>query len=195
MQSARDHRHLNGYAVRDFLLRVAVRCAPHAVLLSYGPERNGPARTRFQQRRLGDFLPQNLSRNPPLSESVRFRLWQCLANSPSANTSYATVLSPRLSADGRWQLDAGARADAGQTPGAVAVEAVDLKDFVTFARRFDLAGADALERIFEFKVMGFPPHHCSPEGTEEAPFSPVRGFLLSRLLHCTKALDVRCAVQ
>ena len=39
---------------------------------------------------------------------------------------------------------------AGQTPGAVIVEAVDLSDFVTFARRFDLAAVDALERIFAF---------------------------------------------
>ena len=39
---------------------------------------------------------------------------------------------------------------AGQTPGAVAVEAVDLRDLVSFARRFDLHAADALEQLAQF---------------------------------------------
>lgn len=39
---------------------------------------------------------------------------------------------------------------ASQTPGAVTVEAVDLRDLVAFARRFDLAAPDALQQIAQF---------------------------------------------
>jgi AAA domain len=39
---------------------------------------------------------------------------------------------------------------ASQTPGAVTVEAVDLRDLVSFARNFDLAAGDALERLAYF---------------------------------------------
>jgi hypothetical protein len=44
----------------------------------------------------------------------------------------------------------GQRQFASQTPGAVTVEAVDLKDLVLFARDFDLTAADALERLAYF---------------------------------------------
>lgn len=39
---------------------------------------------------------------------------------------------------------------ASQTPGAVTVEAVDLKDLVGFAKHFDLASQDALQQLVEF---------------------------------------------
>ena len=39
---------------------------------------------------------------------------------------------------------------ASQTPGAVTVEAVDLRDLVSFARRFDLHASDALEQLAQF---------------------------------------------
>lgn len=39
---------------------------------------------------------------------------------------------------------------ASQTPGAITVEAVDLRDLVTFARNFDVAAADALEGLAHF---------------------------------------------
>jgi hypothetical protein len=39
---------------------------------------------------------------------------------------------------------------ASQTPGAVAVEAVDLKDLVAFAKRFDVASPQALQHLAEF---------------------------------------------
>ncbi len=39
---------------------------------------------------------------------------------------------------------------ASQTPGAVAVEAADLKDLVSFARSFDFSAPDALERLAQF---------------------------------------------
>lgn len=39
---------------------------------------------------------------------------------------------------------------ASQTPGAVTVEAVDLKDLVAFAKRFDLVSPQALQQLAEF---------------------------------------------
>ena len=42
------------------------------------------------------------------------------------------------------------RTFASQTPGAVTVEAVDLRDLVNFARSFDLSADDALRRLVEF---------------------------------------------
>lgn len=39
---------------------------------------------------------------------------------------------------------------ASQTPGAVTVEAVDLRDLVSFARNFDISASDALQQIAEF---------------------------------------------
>ena len=39
---------------------------------------------------------------------------------------------------------------ASQTPGAVTVEAVDLRDLVAFARRFDLDALDALDQLAQF---------------------------------------------
>ncbi len=44
----------------------------------------------------------------------------------------------------------GQRLFASQTPGAITVEAVDLKDLVSFARRFDLKSPDALEQVANF---------------------------------------------
>ena len=44
----------------------------------------------------------------------------------------------------------GQRRFASQTPGAVTVEAVDLRDLVTFAKAFDLDGSDALECLANF---------------------------------------------
>lgn len=44
----------------------------------------------------------------------------------------------------------GQRQFASQTPGAVAIEAVDLRDLVTFAGAFDLAAPDALGRLATF---------------------------------------------
>ena len=42
------------------------------------------------------------------------------------------------------------RSFASRTPGAVTVESVDLRDVVTFARGFDVAGRDVLERLVGF---------------------------------------------
>ncbi|MFG3978775.1 UvrD-helicase domain-containing protein [Pseudomonas aeruginosa] len=53
------------------------------------------------------------------------------------------VIGDSINVNGRHQLTM-------QTPGATAVEAVDLKDLVNFARRFDLASPNALRQIAEF---------------------------------------------
>ncbi|MFJ1300084.1 UvrD-helicase domain-containing protein [Pseudomonadota bacterium AL_CKDN230030165-1A_HGKHYDSX7] len=53
------------------------------------------------------------------------------------------VIGDSINANGRHQLTM-------QTPGATSVEAVDLKDLVNFARRFDLASPSALRQIVEF---------------------------------------------
>jgi hypothetical protein len=39
---------------------------------------------------------------------------------------------------------------ASQTPGAVTIEAVDLRDLISFARHFDLASPDSLDRLAQF---------------------------------------------
>lgn len=44
----------------------------------------------------------------------------------------------------------GQRDFASQTPGATAVESVDLKDLVTFARNFDLASSNSLNALIDF---------------------------------------------
>ncbi|MDN5537419.1 UvrD-helicase domain-containing protein [Comamonas sp.] len=53
------------------------------------------------------------------------------------------VIGDSMNVNGRHQL-------AMQTPGATAVETVDLKDLVSFARRFDLASPNALRELAEF---------------------------------------------
>ena len=44
----------------------------------------------------------------------------------------------------------GQRQFASQIPGAITVEAVDLRDLVTFAQRFDLNAQDALDQLAQF---------------------------------------------
>lgn len=53
------------------------------------------------------------------------------------------VIGDSMNVNGRNQITM-------QTPGATAVEAVDLKDLVNFARRFDLTSPDALRLLTEF---------------------------------------------
>ena len=53
------------------------------------------------------------------------------------------VIGDAMNANGRHQLTM-------QTPGATSVEAVDLKDLVSFARQFDLASPNALRLLAEF---------------------------------------------
>ncbi|WP_182287026.1 UvrD-helicase domain-containing protein [Comamonas testosteroni] len=53
------------------------------------------------------------------------------------------VIGDSMNVNGRHQLTM-------QTPGATSVEAVDLKDLVNFAHRFDLASPNALRQLAEF---------------------------------------------
>ena len=53
------------------------------------------------------------------------------------------VIGDSMNVNGRHQLTM-------QTPGATSVEAVDLKDLLNFARRFDLASPNALRLLAEF---------------------------------------------
>ncbi|ETF03026.1 UvrD/REP helicase domain protein [Advenella kashmirensis W13003] len=53
------------------------------------------------------------------------------------------VIGDSINVNGRHQLTM-------QTPGATSVEAVDLKDLVTFARQLDLSNPNALRQIAEF---------------------------------------------
>lgn len=53
------------------------------------------------------------------------------------------VIGDSMNVNGRHHLTR-------QTPGATSVEAVDLKDLLTFARQFDLASPNALRPLAEF---------------------------------------------
>ena len=62
---------------------------------------------------------------------------------PPNSEGCVLIIGDSTNPDGQRQI-------ASQTPGAIAVEAVDLKDLVKFARAFDLAEPDALERLATF---------------------------------------------
>lgn len=73
---------------------------------------------------------------------VQQRLLAARTAAPNANGS-VLIIGDAKNAEGRHQLTS-------QTPGAMAVEAVDLRDLVDFARLFDLQGADPLKQLIEF---------------------------------------------
>lgn len=62
---------------------------------------------------------------------------------PPADDGHVLIIGESTSPDSQRQF-------ASQTPGAITVEAVDLKDLVTFARKLDLASADALGVVAGF---------------------------------------------
>lgn len=64
------------------------------------------------------------------------------AVAPNANGT-VLVIGDSINVAGRLQLTS-------QTPGAMAVEAVDLRDLVSFARQFDLRSADPLSQLIGF---------------------------------------------
>lgn len=80
----------------------------------------------------------------PLTQGmeVQQRLAAARAEAPNRD-GRVLVIGDSMNANGRHQLTM-------QTPGATSVEAVDLKDLVNFARRFDLASPDALRQLVEF---------------------------------------------
>jgi DNA helicase-2/ATP-dependent DNA helicase PcrA len=70
------------------------------------------------------------------------RLRVCLTSAPDSQGS-VVIIGDSRSPDSQRRV-------ASQTPGAVTIEAVDLKDLVTFAREFDVEASDALTRLLEF---------------------------------------------
>lgn len=73
---------------------------------------------------------------------VQQRLVAARTNAPGSDGT-VLVIGDSMNVQGRHQLTS-------QTPGALAVEAVDLRDLVNFARRFDLRAPDALQQLAEF---------------------------------------------
>lgn len=62
---------------------------------------------------------------------------------PPDGNGCVLIIGDSRAADSRHQI-------ASQTPGAVTVEAVDLRDLVTFARDFNLVAPDAMNRLAQF---------------------------------------------
>jgi DNA helicase-2/ATP-dependent DNA helicase PcrA len=73
---------------------------------------------------------------------VQQRLVAARARAPNPQGT-VLIIGDAINVRGRLQLTS-------QTPGAMAVEAVDLRELVDFARRFDLTGDDPLEQLTEF---------------------------------------------
>lgn len=90
--------------------------------------RNAPSEVRWVQLTLGNEAQQ--------------RLVAARTNAPGSEGT-VLVIGDSMNVQGRHQLTS-------QTPGAMAVEAVDLRDLVNFARRFDLQAPDALKDLAEF---------------------------------------------
>ncbi len=85
----------------------------------------------------------------------------------------------------------GQRQFASQTPGAITVEAVDLRDLVAFARTFDLNAPDALERLANFaqSVM-------RNVGAAElvARFSQIDGYRCLSLIRASAVVNCQSAL-
>ena len=90
--------------------------------------RNAPSEVRWVQLTAGNEVQQ--------------RLVAARTNAPGSEGT-VLVIGDSMNVQGRHQL-------ASQTPGALAVEAVDLRDLVNFARCFDLHAPDALQSLAEF---------------------------------------------
>lgn len=73
---------------------------------------------------------------------VQQRLVAARTNAPSRDGT-VLVIGDSMNVQGRHQLTS-------QTPGAMAVEAVDLRDLVNFARRFALDAPNALQNLVDF---------------------------------------------
>lgn len=76
---------------------------------------------------------------------VQQRLVAARTEAPNRDGS-VLVIGDSMNVNGRHQLSM-------QTPGATSVEAVDLKDLVSFARQFDLASPNALRQLAEFATL------------------------------------------
>jgi len=76
------------------------------------------------------------------SDDHRKRLHACRVNAPGEEGSVLII--------GDSTSPASQRQYASQTPGAVTVEAVDLRDLVTFADNLDVSASDVLRQVAEF---------------------------------------------
>jgi AAA domain len=76
------------------------------------------------------------------TEDRKRQLTAAGVNAPGRNGS-VLIIGDSKSPDSQRQF-------ASQMPGAVTVEAVDLRDLVAFARRFNIAAPDALEQLAQF---------------------------------------------
>lgn len=90
--------------------------------------RTAPAEVRWAQLNAGTEVQQRL-------EAARIV-------APNAQGT-VLIIGDAMNVQGRHQLTS-------QTPGAMAVEAVDLRDLVNFARQFDLEGFSPLAQLAEF---------------------------------------------
>ena len=90
--------------------------------------RNAPSEVRWVQLTPGTEAQQ--------------RLVAARTNAPGSEGT-VLVIGDSMNVQGRHQLTS-------QTPGAMTVEAVDLRDLINFARRFDLIAPDALQNLTEF---------------------------------------------
>lgn len=68
----------------------------------------------------------------------------------AAARTVAPVAEGRVLIIGDSTNPVGQQSVASQTPGAVTIEAVDLRDLLTFGRTFDVASANALDRLLSF---------------------------------------------
>ncbi|WP_158900059.1 UvrD-helicase domain-containing protein [Burkholderia sp. L27(2015)] len=74
--------------------------------------------------------------------AIQQRLGAARANAPDRHGN-VLIIGDARNAQGRFQV-------ASQTPGATAVERVDLDDLTNFGRRFDVAAGNALEQLVNF---------------------------------------------
>lgn len=95
-------------------------------------------------------LPVDLSTTPAevrwiqlnAGTEVQQRLLAARSEALNAQGS-VLIIGDAINVQGRHQLTS-------QTPGAMAVEAVDLRDLMNFARQFNLRGADPLAQLIDF---------------------------------------------
>ncbi|MDQ0589888.1 hypothetical protein QFZ47_003997 [Variovorax paradoxus] len=90
--------------------------------------RTAPAEVRWVQLNAGTEVQQ--------------RLFAARTNAPNAQGT-VLIIGDAINAQGRYQVTS-------QTPGAMTVESVDLRDLVNFAGQFDLQGAEPLSQLAEF---------------------------------------------
>lgn len=90
--------------------------------------RTAPAEVRWVQLNAGTEVQQ--------------RLIAARTDAPNAQGT-VLIIGDAINAQGRYQLTS-------QTPGAMTVESVDLRDLVAFAEQFDLQGARPLSQLAEF---------------------------------------------